>query len=109
MCRGGGSGLGGGVRMDVNEELKFLWKIQKKKNFFFFFGGGGFRGGSGSGTGCGGGGGSGWIRMKNEVFVKIQKKNWGDPGGCRVGGVGLGGVRVDVNEELKFLGKFKKI
>ena len=24
------------------------------------------------------------------------------------GGVGLGGVRVDVNEELKFLGKFKK-
>ena len=23
-------------------------------------------------------------------------------------GVGLGGVRVDVNEELKFLGKFKK-
>ena len=25
-----------------------------------------------------------------------------------MGGVGLGGVRVDVNEELKFLGKFKK-
>ena len=24
------------------------------------------------------------------------------------GGVGLGGVRVDVIEELKFLGKFKK-
>ena len=38
-----------------------------------------------------------------EVFVKIQKKKkkkiWG--GGVR--GVGLGGVRVDVNEELKFL------
>ena len=31
---GGGVGLGGGVRVDVNEELKFL-------NFFFFFGGGG--------------------------------------------------------------------
>ena len=41
-----------------------------------------------------------------EVFVKIQKKNfWG---GGRGGGVGGGGgsgwgVRVDVNEELKFL------
>ena len=45
--------------MDVNEELKFFIKIQKK-NFFFFWGGG--------------------------------------------GGVGVGlGVRVDVNEELKFL------
>ena len=37
-----------------------------------------------------------------EVFVKIQKKNWG--GGGSVGGRGwVGGVRVDVNEELKFL------
>ena len=37
--------------------------------------------------------------------MKIQKKNWG--GG--VGGRGrVGGVRVDVIEELKFLGKFKK-
>ena len=35
-----------------------------------------------------------------EVFVKIQKKKNG--GGGRWGGVG-GGVRVDVNEELKFL------
>ena len=37
--------------------------------------------------------------------MKIQKKNWGRRGG---GGVGLwgGGVRVDVIEELKFLGKF---
>ena len=34
-----------------------------------------------------------------EVFVKIKKKNFGGGG---VGGVG-GGVRVDVNEELKFL------
>ena len=32
--------------------------------------------------------------------MKIQKKNWG-------GGSGWG-VRVDVNEELKFLGKLKK-
>ena len=35
-----------------------------------------------------------------EVFVKIQKKNF--LGGGGVGGGG-GGVRVDVNEELKFL------
>ena len=33
--------------------------------------------------------------------MKIQKKNLGRGGG-RWGGVG-GGVRVDVNEELKFL------
>ena len=39
----GGVGLGGGgVRMDVNEELKFFVKIKfKQKNFFFFGGGGG--------------------------------------------------------------------
>ena len=39
--------------------------------------------------------------------MKIQKKNFGGGGGRggggSVGGVGLGGVRVDVNEELKFL------
>ena len=40
--------------------------------------------------------------------MKIQKKNfWGGGGrggvGGSVGGVRLGGVRVDVNEELKFL------
>ena len=38
-----------------------------------------------------------------EVFVKIQKKKlffWG--GGGSVGGSGWG-IRVDVNEELKFL------
>ena len=63
-------------------------KIQKKN-----WGGGG-RGGSG----WWGGGGQGGCERRIEVFVKIQKKNWG-------GGVGLvrGGVRVDVNEELKFL------
>ena len=39
------------------------------------------------------------------------KKNWGGRvGGCRVRGEGgrVGGLRVDVNEELKFLGNFKK-
>ena len=45
----GGSGSGWGVRVDVNEELKFFVKIQKKK-----IGGGG----SGGGGGGGGGGGS---------------------------------------------------
>ena len=40
----------------------------------------------------------GRCERRSEVFVKIQKKIGG--GGCRVG---LGGVRVDVNEELKFL------
>ena len=42
--------------------------------------------------------------------MKIQKKNWGGGvGDVGSGGGGrLGGVRVDVNEELKFLGKFKK-
>ena len=35
-----------------------------------------------------------------ELFVKIQKKKFG--GGGRVGG-SWSGVRVDVNEELKFL------
>ena len=44
---------------------------------------------------------------KIEVFVKIKKKKfWGGGGGSggSVGGGGVGGgVRVDVNEELKFL------
>ena len=34
-----------------------------------------------------------------KFFVKIQKKNWG---GGSVGGR-VGGIRVDVYEELKFL------
>ena len=37
--------------------------------------------------------------------MKIQKKKWG---GRVWGGGGGGGVRVDLNEELKFLRKFKK-
>ena len=42
---GGGVWLGGGVRVDVNEELKYLGKLVKKKQF----GGGGVVGGGGGG------------------------------------------------------------
>ena len=68
-------------------------------------------GGGGWGVGVGLGGQSGCER-RIEVLVKIQKKNFfwrGGVGGPWEGGVGGGGsgsgwgVRVDVNEELKFL------
>ena len=65
-------------------------------------------GGGVGGGGVGLGGQSGCER-RIEVFVKIQKKKnfFGGGGGVRGvggGGSGLGwGVRVDVNEELKFL------
>ena len=56
------------------------------------------------GSGWGGGGGVRVDVNKIDIFVKIQKKKFG--GGVR-GGVGRSGsgwgVRVDVNEELKFL------
>ena len=53
----------------------------------------------GEGSGLGGQGG---CERRIEVFVKIQKKNFGGGGvGGGVGGSGWG-VRVDVNEELKF-------
>ena len=56
--------------------------------------------------GEGRGRGQGGCERRIEVFVKIQKKNFGGGGvwggGGGLGGVG-GGVRVDVNEELKFL------
>ena len=51
-------------------------------------------------------GGQGGCERRIEAFVKIQKKIGG--GGVGSGGVGLGGFRVDVDEELKFLGKFTK-
>ena len=65
-------------------------------------------GGGGRVGGGGGGGGQDGCERRIEVFVKIQKKKIGG-GGVGSGGVGLGGgsgwwgVRVDVNEELKFL------
>ena len=76
--------------MDVNEELKFFVKIQKKKKNG---GGGGRRRGRVWGGQCG------CDRRIEKFFGKnSQKKKF--RGG---GGGGLGGVRVDVNEELKFL------
>ena len=66
--------------------------------------------------GGGGGGGSGWVdqggcEWRSEAFVKIQKKKYffffffGGGGGGPVGGGGgrVGGVRVDVNGEVKLL------
>ena len=80
-----GAGVGvRGVGMNVNEDLKFLRKCPKN--------GGGVPG-SWRRVGLGE---SGWI---SEVFVKIQKNNWGR------GRVGV--VSVDVNEEAKFLRKYK--
>ena len=119
---GGGGGFGsgwgrdGGVRVDLNEELKFLCKFKKE---IVGGGGGGGCGRVGGGQGgcerrievlvkiqkkMGGAGGQSGCERSSEVFVKIQKKKSGGGGG-RVGGVGFGGggVRVDVNEELKFL------
>ena len=62
----------------------------------FFLGMGGSGGGRGSGWGSQDG-----CERRIEVFVKIQKKKIGGGG---PGGSGWGeGVRVDVNEELKFL------
>ena len=86
--------------MDVNEELKFF---ELKKNIIFFFLGGGGRGWGGAGS-VGGGG----VRVDViEVFGKIPQIG-GVGGGVGSGGgsgrgSGWGGVRVDVNEELKFL------
>ena len=70
-------------------------KIQKK--IFFGWGGGGGGGLVGQ-SGC---------ELRIEVFCENSKKKfwggrWGMGGSVGDGGVG-GGVRVDVNEELKFL------
>ena len=75
--------------------MKFLRKFTQKKSGVF--GLGGVRVGEGQG-GC---------ERRIEVFCENSKKKLG--GGSGVwSGVGLGGVRVNVKEELKFLGKFTK-
>ena len=51
-------------------------------------------------------GGQGGCERRSEVFEKIHKKKIGGGGGGLEGDVRVGGggvVRVDVNEELKFL------
>ena len=83
----------GGVRVYVNEELKFLRKFTKKIG----------RGGQGvRDRGVRRVGGQSGCERRIEVLVKNQKNGGGGSG--RRGGE----VRVDVNDELKFLGKFKK-
>ena len=48
-------------------------------------------------------GGQSGCERRIRVFVKIQKKNLGGGGSGGLGGGSGCGVRVDVNEELKFL------
>ena len=79
-------------------------KVAKSIFFFFFF----FWGGGAWGRVGGGWGGQGGCELRSEAFVKIQKKNGGGGGvGSGGGGGGVsgwgGGVRVDVNEEVKLL------
>ena len=76
----GWGGGGGGVRVDVNQELKFFGKFKKK--------GGGGEGGSMWGSGLEGQDG---CERRIEVFVKIKKKYFFFFGGGSGGGVGGGG------------------
>ena len=95
-----------GGRGGCERRIEFFVKIQKQN----IWGGGG---GSGGGWGAQGG-----CERRIEVFVKIQNNFFFGGGGSGgwvggwvgggVGGSGWGGVRVDVSEELKFLGKFTK-
>ena len=48
-------------------------------------------------------GGQGGWEQRIEAFVKINFFFWGGGGGGSGRGGGGGGVRVDVNEEVKFL------
>ena len=75
--------------------MKLLCKLKKNKKIL-----------GGGGSGWGGQGGCEW---RSEAFVKnqkkIKKKIWGGGGGgvgaWVRGGVGLGGVRVDGNREVR--------
>ena len=59
--------------------------------------------------GWGLGRGQGGCERRIEVFVKIQKRNFFLGGGVPGGGGGqVWGVRMDVNEELKFLVKIQR-
>ena len=85
MCLGGGGGQGGCER-----RIEVFVKIPK--NIF-----GGWSGGEGSGWG--GGGGQGRCDLRIKVFGENSQKKIFLGGGSGW----WGGVRVDVNEELKFL------
>ena len=63
-------------------------------------GGGGPQGGGGVGLG---GGGQGGCDLRIKLFGKIHKKKYFFFLGGGGGGGRVGGVRVDVNEELKYL------
>ena len=84
----GSSGWGGQGGCERRTEV--FMKIKKKIYIYIFFvlGGGG------------GGGGQGGCESRIAVFWKIQKKKFGGGGGSGESGWG---VRMDVNEELKFL------
>ena len=110
---GGSVGVGVGGQSGCERRIEVFVKIQKKK-----IGGWGGRGEGGrvGGVGSAWGGQSGCER-RIEGFCENSKKRfflggWGGPCGGRWGSVGASGsgwvVRVDVNEELKFLLKFKK-
>ena len=92
---GVGGGVGFGGQDGCERRIEAIVKIQKKN------GGGGVRG---SAMGGGGGGQDGCER-RIEVFVKIKKKYffWGGQSGSGGEGQVGGGVRMVVNEELKFL------
>ena len=84
----GGFGLGGGDQGRCEQRSEVFVKIQKKKICW---------GGEGGGVRSGGG---------LEVEIKKKKKFFFGGGGGRGFGEGGGagmGIRVDVNEELKFL------
>ena len=104
LCVGGlGQGVELGGQGGCERRIEVFGKIHKKK-----FGGGGREGCQFGRVGGSGLRGQGGCERRIEVFVKIHKK-MGDVGGFGSGGGGrVGGVRVDVNEELKFLGKFTK-
>ena len=91
----GGGWVGWGVRVDVIEELKFLWKLKKKNEGGVGFGGGG-------GLGWGGGGG---VRVDVKEELKFLRKFTKE----KIISIfffflgGGGGHGVDVNREVKFL------
>ena len=88
-------GLGGG-QSGCERRIEVFVKIKKKKKLGW--------GREGEGSGLGGQGG---FDQRIEKFLgKFTKKGRG--GWFGGGGGGGGAVRVDVNEELKFLSKFKK-